>query len=184
MHPFEKLSAPQLRRVYWIFLALTFGVAALLSRLAQYVPEHSANATVQTVPTVAFEFARTTEDWNRLAAEVGKPGLDALRVQTYYDYLFLIAYSTLLAAAVIGVASGGGPAWLTTLARGLAWGQWVAALADAIENYGLLCNIAGPVSETWTFISSTAAAIKFGLIVFGILFIYILLPRSWRGDAI
>jgi len=51
------------------------------------------------------------------------------------DYLFMPVYSTCLACACIAVAECG---FLPTLGLTLAWSQWLAALFDAQENFGLM----------------------------------------------
>lgn len=183
-HPFEKLTAPRLRRVYWAFFALTAITGAITGSLNKYHPDGAPpGAPVAEVPTVTFEFAGTLERWNALAATAGHAGMEALRVQTYVDYSFLVCYSTLIAAGVIGVTLGTRSRALLVTARYLAWGQWLAGLLDAIENYGMLRNMAGPVSGTWLAVSYWCAAVKFAFVIFGTLYILCFLARPWRGDA-
>lgn len=178
-HPFEKIEAVGLRKVYWLFLGLTAGVALWLGELAKY----QDCGVTKSVPTVAFEFARTPEAWEILTKAAGPAGMAALRTQTYADYVFLLTYSTLIAAGIAGVMRGAKNSKGLTLGRSLAWGQWFAALMDAVENAGLLININGPVSATWTQVSSAAAAIKFAIILLGVLYIYIVMALSWRDEA-
>ena len=50
------------------------------------------------------------------------------------DYLYLLLYANTIAMALLWLTEGLSATWLTTLATALAWGQWLAAGLDAIEN--------------------------------------------------
>jgi hypothetical protein len=91
------------------------------------------------------------------------------------DYTFLLLYSTTLALACIW-ASG---LWLnsamTELGIWLAWGQWVAGLFNAIQNFLLLrmlgqANV-GPPASLATEAARLCSLGKFGLIEAGGLYI-------------
>jgi hypothetical protein len=181
-HPFDSLSAGAVRKIYWIFLGLTALVAIIMGELGKFQPEGAPEGTVRTSPTIDFEFANTPEKWNALQQFCGAPGMDALRVQTYVDYVFLMCYSTLIGAGVIGVSRASRSGAVRALAPALAWGQWLSGVLDGIENFGLLQNANGPVSQTWLNVTVACATLKFALIVIGVLFIFILMPLSWRDD--
>ena len=183
-HPFEHLSAASIRRVYWIFLGLTGVVTLLMGEFGKFHPDAASDPNeIRTVPTTRMEFFKTTAEWETTLAAIGKNGTAALQRQTYLDYLFLCTYSTLLAAAVIGVTRGVKHTGVIMFARWLAWGQWLSGVLDGVENYGLLHNAAGPISEGWAVTSSYCAMLKFALIIVGTLYVFVQLAQSWRDEA-
>ena len=183
-HPLEKLSTGALRRVYWGALLLTALVPVGMDALAQYRPEGAGSGVAtRPTPTIKFEFANTPEAWNALATDVGTPGLQALRRQTYLDMLFMFCYSTAIAAGAIGIARGTQLAWARRAAPWVAWGGWLSGALDGIENVGMLVNIAGPLSPTWLTTTAVCATVKFGLVGVGIVFVLFMLPLPWRDEA-
>lgn len=182
--PLDRLDTVALRRVYWLFLLLTALVPIGMGELAKFVPEGAAAGTpYRTVPTYRFEFANAPAKWEALAADVGAVGLDALRRQTYLDMLFAVCYSTATAACVVGIARGASSRAVLACAPWVAWGSWLAGALDMIENTGMLLNIAGPLSPVWLQATAACAAVKFGLVGVGVLFVFFLLPLPWREGA-
>lgn len=180
-HPFATLSFDALRRVYFAAMIATVLVGAGMDALSKYMPTNQPNCEAPLkVKTVAFEFASTQAQWKTLADEATPAGLEALHTQTYLDYLFLCCYSTLIAAGVVGVSRAANGGTVTRIGSLLGWGQWVAALCDGIENWGLLVNTSGPVSDTLLVVSSTFATAKFAIIAVGLVYLLVVLPKSWR----
>lgn len=183
-HPFENLSASSVRRIYWVFFVLTGVVTLLMGEFGKYHPDGVSDpAEVRTCPTTRLEFVNSAAAWETEVAQLGVNGAAALRRQTYLDYLFLCCYSTLLVAAVIGVTRAVTHPGVRLFARWLAWGQWLAAVLDGIENYGLLHNVSGTPSDIWAMISCYCATLKFALIVVGTLYVLFQLAQSWRDEA-
>jgi hypothetical protein len=54
----------------------------------------------------------------------------------------------------------------------LAWGQWLAAIFDAVENLALTILLFGTLAMPWPQIARLYALLKFGLIFFGILYAF------------
>ncbi len=87
-----------------------------------------------------------------------------------FDYLYMPIYSTTIALACVwasGVITLG--AW-RSIGVMLAWGLWLAALFDAIENLALLGNLFGTPIDPYPQIAATCATLKFGLILLGLLY--------------
>jgi hypothetical protein len=86
------------------------------------------------------------------------------------DYLYMPVYSTTIALACVLAASVlKGKAW-RSIGVLLAWGLWVAALSDAIENMALFTELLGNNVAPWPSIAQICATIKFGLILAGLLY--------------
>ncbi len=95
------------------------------------------------------------------------------------DYLFLIIYSATIALACFMLASGLKPQsrW-QKIGYILVTAQWLAALADMIENYGLIRLFLGSNESLWAGLAYYAAIIKFVLIILAL--IYLLLTSFLR----
>lgn len=88
------------------------------------------------------------------------------------DYLWMIFYSTTIALGLVWTAAvlqlKGAPLTIFNL---LAWGQWLAALLDALENTALLVMLFGQPASPWPVIAYWSAVIKFTLVILGILIV-------------
>ncbi len=90
-----------------------------------------------------------------------------------FDYLYMPVYSTTIALACV-MAAGvlKRKAW-HTVGILLAWGLWVAAVSDAIENLALYTELLGNNIAPWPQVAQICATIKFGLIVLGLLYVVV-----------
>ena len=87
------------------------------------------------------------------------------------DFLFLVIYSTLLSLGCVCAASSFQKGTWNTLGIILAWGQWMAAFFDALENISLVAILFGSQSNFIPLISRFSAFIKFVLIFLGLIYI-------------
>ncbi len=90
-----------------------------------------------------------------------------------FDFLYMPVYSTTIALACVWAAgvfrSGAGK----TIGVALAWGLWLAAMFDAIENLALMSNLFGSPIEPFPALATGCATLKFGLILAGLLVVII-----------
>jgi hypothetical protein len=88
-----------------------------------------------------------------------------------FDYVYMPVYSTTIALACV-MATGvlKRTAWRTSGLL-LAWGLWIAAVSDAIENLALYTVLLGNNVAPWPEIAQICATIKFGLILLGLLYV-------------
>jgi len=88
-----------------------------------------------------------------------------------FDYLYMPVYSTTIALACI-LAAGvlQRKAW-RTIGLLLAWGLWLAAISDATENLALFTILLGNNVVPYPQVAQICAAIKFGLILLGLLYV-------------
>lgn len=87
------------------------------------------------------------------------------------DFLFMLTYSSTIGLACIWAARS--PRMSVVLVRMgvlLAWGQWLAALLDAIENSALLVLLLKTVAAPWPQIAAFCAVVKFTLILLGLIY--------------
>ena len=92
---------------------------------------------------------------------------DALLLQGL-DYLFIVAYATLLATASLALAArlDERAPRLRRLGRAAAWGAVLAGAADVVENVPLILMLrSGVASPTGAAIAQASALLKFGLLL-------------------
>lgn len=89
------------------------------------------------------------------------------------DFLYLVVYSTTISLACIWVAKvfpvrG---LLLASVGIGLAWGQWLAALLDVVENIALISILFDFGMNVSPQVAKWCAIPKFGLITLGLLYV-------------
>jgi hypothetical protein len=90
-----------------------------------------------------------------------------------FDYLYMPVYATTIAlACVMTVKAAKRQAWHISGLL-LAWGLWLAALFDAIENLALFTELLGSNVAPYPQIAQICATIKFGLILLGLLYVVV-----------
>ncbi len=87
-----------------------------------------------------------------------------------FDYLYMPIYSTTIALACVLAATVLRSGVWKSIGLALAWGLWLAAIFDAIENLALIGNLFGTPSEPYPQIAALCATLKFGLILLGLLY--------------
>lgn len=88
------------------------------------------------------------------------------------DFLFLIAYSSTIGLACVWTAEtiSTDVGIVRSVGIGLAWGQWLAALLDVIENIALLFMLRVSVTNPFPTVALWCAVPKFELIAAGLLY--------------
>ena len=130
---------------------------------------------------VSFELAGSVE---KTQAIIASWGLDAQLHAAFslgLDYTFMLAYALTLSLACVWAGEVlARSAWpLAGLALPLAWGQWLAAVLDAVENLALWRSLSGPVQAPWPQIAYWCAGLKFMLILFGMIYAFYALAGSF-----
>ena len=158
-HPLN--NVPQNKRLpafLWL-LAATVGITVVFRLIGPFKPN-----------IVDFELAGSVA---KSTAIIG--AWDTLaRLQTCFnlgfDYLYMPVYSTTIALACVmgaGVVSRTGWKNLGVL---LAWGLWLAAIFDAVENYALITMMYSSPADPYPQVAALCAVCKFSLILLGLLY--------------
>ena len=158
-HPLNSIPGSKRLPAFLWLLAATVGITIVFRFIGPFKPT-----------IVDFELAGSVE---KTSAIIG--AWDTLaRLQTCFnlgfDYLYMPVYSTTIALACVmgaGVIARNGWKNLGTL---LAWGLWLAAILDAVENYALITMMYGSPVAPYPQIAAYCAACKFGLILVGLLY--------------
>jgi hypothetical protein len=122
-----------------------------------------------------FEFAGSSERAEEIRDEWGPAGRDSARRAVLIDYGFILGYAlfgALACWALADVAARRGRSRLMRLGYGLAWGQLVAGLADAVEDAALLLILGGDTVQPLPALAAVAAGLKFTLV--GLALVYAL----------
>jgi len=162
-------TIPPAKRL-WVFLPLL--VLTLLLMIVLNVVGAPLSTDAATNGIVSFELAGSVSQAHRIIDSWD----NATRIRAAFslglDFLFLVAYSTTIALAcawAAGVIRARG--WpLASAGILLAWGQWLAALLDAVENTALVIILFGSVTEPWPQIARWCAVFKFVLVLSGLVY--------------
>jgi hypothetical protein len=86
------------------------------------------------------------------------------------DYLYMPVYSTTIALACVwGARVLKGKVW-NGIGIMLAWGLWLAAIFDAVENYALVTMLFGTIVDPYPQVAQVCAVFKFSLILLGLVY--------------
>jgi len=123
---------------------------------------------------ITYEFAGTVErageilnSWNHNAQLHAAFSLGL-------DFLFILLYSTTIGMACVWAGQVlARDRWpLVGVAVPLAWGLWLAAILDAVENFSLIKVLYGPIASPWPAVARICAMIKFGLVFIGLIYAF------------
>ncbi|MCI0574786.1 MAG: hypothetical protein L0332_28030 [Chloroflexi bacterium] len=166
-HPLTLIPAAGRRTIFWLLLLATLAVMAALNVLGGPLRTAAAPAGI-----VSYELAGDVT-----AAQAILDSWDSLtRVYAGFnlglDYLFLPLYGTTIALGCLWAADALRLAGRKRAAVvWLAWGQWLAAGLDAVENAALLKMLLDAPADPWPVIAWGTAGLKFLLVTVGILLV-------------
>lgn len=157
-HPLEAISPDKRARVFGPLLIATLLITFAFRFIGPAAPT-----------IIDFEFAGTvTKATDIITAWTPVERIHA-GFSLGFDFLYMPVYSTTIALACVWAAgvfrSGAGK----TIGLALAWGLWLAAMFDALENLALMGNLFGSPIEPLPALAALCATLKFGLIVLGLL---------------
>lgn len=169
-NPFEWLTVPGQKRMFVVSAVLAAVVMASLQVLGVPLRTPAAPASI-----VSYELAGSLARAQEMIASWGERGQAFAGLNLGLDYLFMVAYASAIGLGCVLAARG-----LFERARGaaligvaLAWGQWVAALLDALENYGLIRVLIGTQAEFWPALARWCAIPKFLIVALGLLYVIV-----------
>lgn len=167
MHPLERISNNSRKVIFISLFTLTIVLMLVMNAVGSVLTTEKAPYGI-----ISFELAGSVQKaqeiitgWDHTAQ------LHASFIQGL-DFLYLIIYSTAIAFACLWAGEtlrkSGWP--LARLGVLLAWGLWLAAALDAIENIALVKMLFGGNSSPLPEIAAVCAIIKFSLIFAGLVY--------------
>jgi len=181
-HPLEFVPDQYRKRLFFTSLVLTLVLFAVFRVLDQPLRTNAAPNGI-----VSFELAGNpqtaqaiTDSWKQmsllLSAVAGQPNPDIVNVPYVLaafglglDYLFMPVYASALALGTL-LAARKQEGWLKSLGAAAGYGAFAAMLFDAVENYALLQVLLGNIQSSYPALAAFCAILKFGLILFGLLY--------------
>lgn len=167
-HPYLLLPLHQRNTLFWFSFAASLAIMMIMGVVGEPLVTPQAPSGI-----VSFELAGTPvrseailDSWDEQAKQYAAFGLG-------FDYLFMLAYSSAIGLGCLLAASAiQGKGWpLASMGAPLAWGMWLAALFDAVENLGLtLILLTGATASAWPAVSRLCALLKFGLLFLGLIY--------------
>ena len=182
-HPLENIPNEYRKRLFFAFLFLTIALFAIFRILDQPLRTPAAPNGI-----VSFELGRTPEKAFQILVSwepVLNQGVAIQKAKLFaafglgIDYLFMPLYAFALAFGTL-LAAGKHSGWIKSLGAVAGYGAFAAALFDAVENYALFQILLNRVYSLYPEIAFYCASIKFGLLIFGLLYALVgwLLPRK------
>ncbi len=166
-HPLEAVPTDKRRTIFALLLVLTLAAMAVLN-----VADGPLKTEAAPQGIVSFELAGTVSSAQAILDSWGPQARAYAGFSLGFDFLFLILYSTAIALACVWVSGALRDDWRLLASAGLvlAWGQWLAALLDAIENTALLVTLLGAPAAPWPQVAWWCAAVKFTLVLLGLVY--------------
>lgn len=186
-HPLEFVRQEARKRLFFTFLLPTLILFAVFRVLdAPLQTKHAPNGIVSFelagTPEKAFQIITSWESGNSQ-----QPGVFRMRAYLFaafglgIDYLFMPLYAFALAFGTL-LAAGRHSGWFRSLGAAAGYGAFAAPLFDAVENYALYQVLLGAVDSSYPALAAVCAAIKFGLLAFGLIYAVLagVIPRSLK----
>jgi hypothetical protein len=168
-HPLIFLSPLTRRRLLLALLACTLLLAVVMNGAGGPLTTPQAPNGI-----VSFEIAGDLKTAQDILDSWDTPAKTHAGFVQGLDFLFLLVYSTTLGLACL--AAGGAlrrSNWpLAGISPALAWGMWLAALFDFIENVVLVLLLFGQLHTTWPPVAAICAYAKFALLFIGLVYVF------------
>lgn len=169
-HPFLDIPRRRQPRLFLVFFILT-----VLTMIALNLSGRPPVTLEAPFGIVSYEFAGDVPTATAIIDSWDEVARIAAGFNLGLDYLFLLLYSASIAMALLWLTGGLALPWITSLAIVLAWGQWLAAALDAVENLALLTMLFQNPMEPWPQVAWWCAAVKFALVIVGLIMVLVLL---------
>lgn len=153
------------------FLLPIFLIGTILTQVVVFRTGTTLKTTETPIGVINLEFAyntiRTDAIMKSWSMANGIDNIKVVKINTYYDFLFLFFYAGFLFLACKKIAT------LNTNKTGLwiARGALLAGLFDVFENFGMLYTLSGHNNNLVTLFTAIFASIKFLLVIIAILYL-------------
>jgi hypothetical protein len=171
--PFEKNKS-----IFWALFLFTLAVMFCLNLVGKRLITPAAPYGI-----ISFELAGSVEKAQQIIDSWDQDARLYAAFSLGFDYLFMVLYSTTIALACLW---GGRVLQIRNMPGNisgilLAWGLWLAAVLDGIENIALSLSLFTTPSAPWPQVAQISAILKFVLIFLGLIFTFFaLIVRYWK----
>lgn len=171
-HPFQFIPSETLLQTFLVLLILFLIVSTGLW--------FASTSLKPGILTFEFDALGTIKKWDETEKERNNSARIRAAFNTGLDFLFLIVYSNTFALACVWAATKFQSPW-STVGIWLAWGQWLAACFDIIEDIALVYILFGSRSSSLAKLAKVSAGIKFAIITIGLLYVCVAGISYLRG---
>ncbi len=166
-HPFQSITGRHRKFLFWFLLASTLLLMFILNVIGAPLITSAAPSGI-----VSYELAGSPANSENILSSWNQDARMHAALSLGLDYLFIVVYAAAISLGCVWAAevvrSHGWP--LASLGAYLAWGLWLAAVLDAVENIGLIAILFGQVVSPWPEIARWCATFKFALIFLGLVY--------------
>lgn len=164
-HPFEWLTESKHRGIFLSLLLLTLIVSLGLTMLSRPLKTEIAPYGI-----VSFELAGNPSLSRKIIQSWGESGRVYAGLNLGLDYLYIVAYSCCIGMGCILISRSlpSRNKLFAEIGIVVAWGQLVAGLLDAIENYALIQILLGAETNSLAVSARLSALCKFLIVAVGI----------------
>jgi small-conductance mechanosensitive channel len=174
-HPLENIQNRSRTILFLVLLSLTIATMLVMNGAGSSLNTEEAPYGILSLELAGSQQRAKAilDSWDQ-AAQMRAAFIQGL------DFLFLVLYSTTIGLACLWAGEtlkrvGWSP---SALGIPLAWGLWLAAFCDALENVALVVMLFGSITSPWPEIAVVCAVIKFVLIFLGLVYaLYALVIR-------
>jgi hypothetical protein len=158
-HPLISIPKGKKLPTFLFLLAATIGLTAVFRFIGPFSPN-----------IVDFELAGSVAKASGIINQWSALSKIQAGFNLGIDYLYMPVYSTTIALACVWAAMVLKSRVWRSVGIMLAWGLWLAAIFDAVENYALLTLLYGNVVDPYPMMARLCATFKFSLILLGLAF--------------
>lgn len=166
-HPFQAIPTSHERRVFIGLTVMTLVLMVLMNAVGAPLKNEAAPSGI-----ISYELAGSMQNAQAIIASWDEPARLHASFSLGLDFLFLVVYSSAIGmGCLLAGKSLSRRNWpLVALGVPLAWGLWLAAFADAVENIALTLILFGNPAEWLAPLAWWSAIIKFALIFVGLVY--------------
>jgi hypothetical protein len=153
------MNRQHLKTAYAISVVMALATLAALGLM----DEHLKNAA-SPLGIVSFELCAYRANCQEIVGAWTAQAKAMAAMSLGLDYLFMVAYPAAICCGLLWAAPRLRPAF-QRVAMALAWGIWLAGVADAVENYHLFQMLLGQPGAWHPWAATAAATLKFALLI-------------------
>jgi hypothetical protein len=164
-HPFEALRADKRKFIFLSLAALTLVVMGVLNVIDGPLETAAAPQGI-----VSFELAGDGPSAQAILDSWDCQARAHAGFSLGFDFVFMLLYSSTIGLACVWAARVLPGRYRSLVAVGLmlAWGQWLAALLDMVENVALLIILLDSPGAPWPQVARWCVVPKFALVFLGL----------------
>lgn len=162
-HPLEWIPDKNRKTLFGLFLGFTLVILFLFQPLNRPLVTAPAPSGI-----ISLQLAWTPENAQAMLDSWYSASRQFAAFSLGFDYLFMPVYAVALALGAL-LAAGRHPGWFSRLGAWIAYGSFLAAFCDAMENLGQLYELFNGRVDLALAIG-IFACLKFALIVLGLLY--------------